>query len=96
MSPAEIKKFPDPGLFGDCPKCGRNDGYLNLYKAHWFICKRHKLKWYVGYDLFPSWRDETEADWQRNRELLSRYEEVRPRFRTLRDNLRRSVSTSPK
>lgn len=94
MCPAVIMKFPEPGLLGDCPRCGRNDGFLNLYKAHWFICRRHRLKWYAGYDLFPTWREESEADWQRNGEILSRYQEVRPRYRTLFGNRRRKVSVT--
>ncbi len=27
--PAAIISFPEPNYFGDCPVCGRNDGYLN-------------------------------------------------------------------
>jgi hypothetical protein len=90
VSAGLILDFPEPGKLGDCPKCGRNDGFLNLYKSHWFICKRHRVKWYAGYDLFPGWRDETEEDWKRNEKILSQYREVRPKYRQLweknRDN----------
>ncbi len=81
MSAGSILKFPEPGRLGDCPICGRNDGFLNLFKSHWFICKRHKMKWYAGYDLYPGWKDETEEDWQRNERILSQYQEVRPKYR---------------
>ena len=81
MSAGLILKFPKPGKLGDCPRCGRNDGYLNVYKSHWFICKRHKMKWYAGYDLFPGWQNETEEDWKRNVRILSQYQEVRAKYR---------------
>ena len=81
MSACLILRFPEPGKLGDCPKCGRNDGFLNIYKSHWFVCKRHKMKWYAGYDLFSDWRDETEEDWKRNEKILSQYQEVRPKYR---------------
>ena len=84
MSAGLVLKFPKPGRLGDCPKCGRNDGCLNVYKAHWFICRRHRVKWYAGYDLFPSWQNETEEDWKRNLRILSQYQEVRAKYRRLR------------
>jgi len=84
MSAGLVVKFPEPGRLGDCPKCGRNDGYLNVGKSHWFICRRHRLKWYAGYDLFPTWQRETEEDWKRNLKILSQYQEVRPKYRRLR------------
>jgi hypothetical protein len=84
MSAGLLLRFPKPGRLGDCPRCGRNDGFLNIYKSHWFICKRHKLKWYAGYDLFPGWRNETEEDWKRNLQILSQYQEVRAKYRKLR------------
>jgi hypothetical protein len=83
VSAGLILKFPKPGRLGDCPRCGRNDGHLNVYKSHWFICKRHKMKWYAGYDLFPSWQEETEEDWRRNAKTLSLYQEVRAKYRKL-------------
>jgi hypothetical protein len=89
MGPGAIVVFPEPGKLGDCPVCGRNDGFLNVYKTHWFICKRHKLKWYAGYDLFPGWRNETSVDWQRNEALLAGYREVRAKYRTLLANQER-------
>jgi hypothetical protein len=84
MSAGLVLKFPKPGRLGDCPKCGRNDGSLNVYKAHWFICRRHRVKWYAGYDLFPGWQNETEEDWKRNLKILSQYQEVRAKYRKLR------------
>ena len=84
MSAGLVLKFPKPGRLGDCPKCGRNNGFLNVYKAHWFICRRHLVKWYAGYDLFPGWQNETEEDWKRNLRILLLYREVRAKYRKVR------------
>ena len=62
--------------FGACPRCGRNDGYLNVGRSHWFVCHEHKLKWWVGANLFSSWKQETPRRWHRNWERLHGYEEV--------------------
>jgi hypothetical protein len=64
--------------FGGCPSCGRNDGCLNVYKDHWFICHKHKMRWSPGSNLFSGWREETEATWAANDALLSGYHEVTP------------------
>jgi hypothetical protein len=59
--------------FGCCPKCGGNDGYLNVAQSHWQVCDKCKIKWPIGFGLFSSWKLETEEDWQRNEELLSTF-----------------------
>lgn len=73
--------LPEPNYFGDCPRCGRNDGYLNDGREHWFVCYRHRLKWYAGSNLFSSWRTETPAEVMRQQAQLASYREVRPRDR---------------
>jgi hypothetical protein len=69
----------DPTYFGGCPECGKNDGYRNVWKAHWFVCDAHRTKWFWGFNLVSTWQYETEEDWQRNHELLKGYREVMPR-----------------
>jgi hypothetical protein len=64
--------------FGGCPTCGGCDGYLNLRRDHWMVCHACKTRWVIGANLFSSWRDETEADWERNYLLLSGYRQVKP------------------
>ena len=64
--------------FGGCPHCGRDDGFLNDGRDHWFRCDRHKTKWKVGSNLFSSWRDEDEETWLHNRFRLSEYMTVEP------------------
>jgi len=74
----DVIEFPEPNYFGDCPKCGRNDGYINIGRGHWFVCDRHKTKWYIGSNLFSCWKDETEEMWLRNADELANYQEVKP------------------
>ena len=64
--------------FGGCPHCGRNNGYLNVGRDHWFICDRHKTKWLAGSNLFTGWRDEGEEIWKKNRFKLAGYMVVEP------------------
>ena len=64
--------------FGLCPYCKDYDYYVNIGKAHWFVCNKHKVKWLAGMNLFSSWRYETEDDWKRNYEQIKDYDEVEP------------------
>lgn len=67
-----------PDTFGGCPVCGRNDGFLNVGRAHWFVCDEHMTKWCVGNNWFRCWRRETEEIWKENASCLSAYREVAP------------------
>lgn len=65
MSNVETKKpsaaergFDD--YFGVCPHCHKSDGFVNIGKEHWFFCHEHKTMWFVGSNLFDSWKHETE------------------------------------
>ncbi len=75
---AEAKDRPEANYFRDCPRCGGNDGYLNVGKTHWFVCHKHKTRWCVGFGLFSSWMDETREQHEENAELLVTYEDVDP------------------
>jgi hypothetical protein len=68
--------------FGGCPHCAdhKNDGFLNIGRAQWFVCHAHKVKWLAGENLFRCWRDESRDLWRENFELLSEYSEVKPVF----------------
>ena len=76
------RRFPDAivvdDYFGGCPECGKNDGHLNIYRDHYFVCHAHKKRWSPGSNLFSSWKDETEAEWSVNATLLDGYDEVEP------------------
>ena len=71
--------------FGDCPHCLMSDGYLNIGANHYNVCDVHRVFWSIGANLFSSWKEETEADWQRNKELLGQYSEVKPFHTMIRD-----------
>lgn len=66
--------------FGVCPMCKSNDGYLNLGGNHWCKCDTHKVKWWIGGNIFSDWRDESEEDWDTNAALLETYVEVEPYY----------------
>jgi hypothetical protein len=66
--------------FGNCPECSRTDGCLSVGSDHWYHCRMHRTKWWVGSNLFSGWRDQSEEDWARNHATLSDYREVRPAF----------------
>jgi len=50
---------PEVDYFGVCPKCHKNDGYINVGKSQWFYCKEHRACWCIGVNLFSSWKYET-------------------------------------
>ena len=58
------------GYFGLCPICKGTDGYVNIGRSHWFICKQHRARWFIGENVFSSWHDETESEQQREREEI--------------------------
>lgn len=77
--PAEEGRDSDC-YFGVCPQCGFTDGYLNIYRAHFFVCHPHKVRWLAGENLFSSWRFESSADWQTNWDQIKAYAEITPRY----------------
>jgi hypothetical protein len=54
------KNFKDH--FGACPHCRQFDGIMNVGKGHWLFCDEHKVRWFVGSNLFDSWKQETEEE----------------------------------
>ncbi len=71
-------QFSAQNHFGDCPKCQKNDGHINVGRDHWFVCRRHRVKWKAGHDIFPDWQHETLQVWRRNEKLLDLFMEVEP------------------
>jgi hypothetical protein len=71
---------PDPSdaYWGACPVCHESGRCLNVGKNHWLMCEQHLVCWSVGYNLFSSWREETEAIWAANERLLALCSEVVP------------------
>jgi hypothetical protein len=66
------------GSFGFCPECGKTDGYVNIGRNHWFVCDAHKTRWRAGWNLFSSWREESEKDWEANWVRIKDYDIVQP------------------
>lgn len=64
--------------YGVCPICAKNDGYLNVEQAHWFVCHQHQTRWCTGNDLFPTWKDENAHDWDDNWDRIGNYRVVEP------------------
>lgn len=75
---------PEKGYFGTCPECHAETGtfhdhdYVNVGKAHFGVCETHRKFWRIGWNLFSSWRDESEEEHEKNRALLAPMEEVEP------------------
>jgi len=76
----DVIQLSEANYFGDCPECGRNDGYVNIGRGHWFICKEHKAMWFIGSNLFSDWKGETEEEQRERFDFygLGSYEEVKP------------------
>ena len=75
-----MSKITTDEYFGGCPECGNSDGHLNVGRNHWAVCDEHRTTWPIGANLFSSWHDETETDWQRNEAKLKTYRVVNPIF----------------
>lgn len=75
LDPCEIQE-----PFGVCPICGRNDGYLNLGRAHWFYCRQHQTRWLGGDDVFNTWRTERVDDWKKNSHDIGQFKIVQAAF----------------
>lgn len=69
--------------FGVCPKCHRGGECRNIGRDHWFFCAEHRVKWFVGSNLFSSWRHESEADWRKNADYLADFIEVQEARRAI-------------
>ncbi len=74
----------DIEYFGGCRICGKNDGYLNLGREHWFVCHTHRMRWCWGSNLVSSWRFENESDWKKNWERIGGYQKCKPWFPSTR------------
>lgn len=72
----------DDDRFGLCPVCHKTDGFINIGRGHWFYCKEHKAKWFIGSNRFSSWKDETEPEQRRIFDELGAgaFEDVKPYY----------------
>jgi hypothetical protein len=69
--------------WGLCPKCWaegvvKDVEWVNIYKAHFCYCGKHKVYWRIGENLLSSWRYEAQELWDKNRAMLEQCQEVSP------------------
>ena len=76
MDEAEAIVFNDDNYFGHCPISGHENYYLNISRGHWMVCDKCKITWFIGANLFSSWRRENKAIWRANVEKISGYKEI--------------------
>jgi hypothetical protein len=48
-------------VYGCCPVCGGNDGYLDVGEEQWFYCSVHKKRWLFGFGSFSAAHRATES-----------------------------------
>ncbi|OWY65369.1 hypothetical protein B7486_42290 [cyanobacterium TDX16] len=68
------------GHFGGCPQCGYSDGPYNVGRAHWLVCPEHRVRWWIGENLFGAWRSETPEEWEKTLRWLSDFRIVDPDY----------------
>jgi hypothetical protein len=66
----------DDDYYGNCPECGKNNGYINYGRDHYFLCHEHKTIWWIGNNLFSSWQEEDETIWEERRRRYGDYQDV--------------------
>lgn len=87
-----VNKFPEIVLdelrqnyyFGCC-KCGHCHRVRNIGSDHWYYCDNCKFKWYVGSNLFNTWKEENEDIWKENYNYLLKYQEIEPQHFTIKE-----------
>jgi len=72
----QFRQPKEESYWGDCPKCGSSDGYLNIGRDHWFRCDEHKVAWCVGSNPFSSWQEENDEIWLANANKLAAYKTI--------------------
>jgi hypothetical protein len=83
---AEIIKLPAADLFGNCPKCGGNDGVLDTGQSFWCVCHKHRFKWWISSDHFLEREEPYENAWKEHAKILSGYRKIEPLYRFTRKN----------
>ena len=68
--------FDDDHYFGHCSVSEHDNFCLNIGRAHWMVCDECRIKWFIGENLFSSWRRQNQMIWNENSERLKEYETV--------------------
>jgi hypothetical protein len=72
----ELTPDEDVDYFGGCPHCHGTDGMVDVRGNHWFICRRHLLRWCGGWNLFSAWKEAPEESHVINYVYLASFEET--------------------
>jgi hypothetical protein len=80
-----VQNFKDH--FGTCPHCHDYDGRINVGRGHWLFCDAHKVRWWVGSNLFSDWRYQTEEEQRAiyDAKGFGSYRDVEPYYPPLTD-----------
>jgi len=62
-------------VYGCCPVCGANGGYLNVGEEQWFYCSAHKKGWLFVFGSFSAAHRATESG-ASGQEFLADFEPV--------------------
>jgi len=68
--------FNEHHYFGHCPILAHENYYLNISRGHWMVCDDCKIKWFIGANLFNSWRNQTKTTWKNNFTRIKNYKEI--------------------
>jgi len=76
MAETKTVVFNDDDYFGHCPIPEHENYYLNVGRRHWMVCDKCKITWFIGANLFSSWRQQNKAIWRKNAEIIMEYTEI--------------------
>ncbi len=82
-APKRSDCYFEEAYFEFCPECQQPTddlAYLNVENRHFSVCRKHKVYWRLGRNLFCSWKYESEEVWRANAEFLAICMEVKPMF----------------
>ena len=65
--------FNEDHYFGHCHYEKHENYYLNIGKGHWMVCDHCQVKWFIGENLFSSWKSENTAIWKANLKRIEEY-----------------------
>ncbi len=77
-----VIRFPErnhedkDSYWGFCPICHDHDGYVSVGPDHWFVCRAHRTRWWIGSNPFSCWKELSDLDHERNAAQLAGYREV--------------------
>lgn len=64
--------------YGVCPICRKQGDCLSVNSRQWYVCKEHKYKWFIGTNVFNTWRSMTVDEFNRNEDILMQLKRVVP------------------